>query len=61
MRKVKYISVPPYVIKEIVAIEKVHRNSVYAALRYTTSGERPDRIRQLARERGGIDAYKIVR
>ena len=48
MRKVKYISIPSKIIKEIAAEVGCTDRTVYGAINFRTDGEQPERIRELA-------------
>ena len=60
MRKVKYISIPSKIIKEIAAEVGCTDRTVYGAINFRTDGEQPERIRELALKKGGIVSHKIV-
>lgn len=52
MRKVKYISIPSKIIKEIAAEVGCTDRTVYGAINFRTDGEQPERIRELALKKG---------
>ena len=56
------IILPPAVKKEIAAEVGCTVETVYNALNLTnpTVGQQPDRIRRMARERGGYDGTKVI-
>lgn len=60
MRKVKYISIPSKIIKEIAAEVGCTDRTVYGAINFRTDGEQPERIRDLALKKGGIVSHKMV-
>ena len=60
MRKVKNISIPSKIIKEIAAEVGCTDRTVYGAINFRTDGEQPERIRELALKKGGIVSHKMV-
>lgn len=60
-KTIKVIVLPPDVKKEIASEVGCTVETVYNALNLTnpTVGEQPDRIRRMARERGGYNGTKI--
>jgi len=60
-KKIRFIDVAPAIKKEIAAELGCTVDTVNNALNltYPTYGEQPDRIRRLARERGGFENTKI--
>lgn len=59
-RRIKIIAVAPAVKREIAAELGCTVDTVYNALNLTdpTTGEQPDRIRQMAMARGGFESFK---
>ena len=60
-KKIRFIDVAPAIKKEIAAELGCTVDTVNNALNltYPTYGEQPDRIRRMARERGGFENTKI--
>ena len=60
-KKIRFIDVAPAIKKEIAAEVGCTVDTVNNALNltYPTYGEQPDRIRRMARERGGFENTKI--
>lgn len=58
-KKVRFIDLEPSKKKEIAAEVGCSYDTVNNALKFTTYGEQPDRIRRMARERGGFENTKI--
>ncbi len=59
-RKIRCIAVAPDVVKEIAMIVGCGKATVYRALRLETAGEQPERIRALAKEKGGEVTTKVI-
>ncbi len=57
---IKCIVVPRGVVAEIMALERCSKVAVYRALRLECQSEQADRIRQAAKERGGVVTTKVV-
>jgi len=53
MEMTKYISVPKEVARELALTFKCSRQTVWAALKYKTTGGNAERIRALALQKGG--------
>lgn len=58
-KRIKIISISPAIKREIANIVGCCMDTVENAVTYRTSGEQPDRIRQMALDRGGVDTYII--
>lgn len=58
-KKKKYISLPPELKRQIAADLGCCVEVVDNALNYKTEGDRPEEIRRIAKEMGGVDGIKI--